>query len=48
VVGSLSLEGPAIVASLEQEVPEHLVGVDWVKSVPKNEAIKEKGFFGSR
>ena len=42
------LEGPAIVASLEREVPEHLVGVEWVKSVPKSEAIKEKGFFGNQ
>ena len=27
---------------------EYLVGVDWIKTVPMKEAIKEKGFFGNQ
>lgn len=30
------------------EVPEHLVGVRLVATVPRNGAIKEKGLFGNQ
>ena len=47
-ITQMPLESAPIFASLEREVPEHLVGVDWIKSVPQSEAIKEKGFFGNQ
>jgi hypothetical protein len=43
------LKGTGIVESLKSaEVPEHLVGVRWIASVPRNRAIKEKGLFGNQ
>ena len=30
------------------EKAEYMVRVDWIKTVPVNEAIKEKGFFGNQ
>jgi len=27
---------------------EYLVRVKWIKTVPENEAVKEKGFFGNQ
>lgn len=44
-----TLKGAGIVDSLKtSEVPEHLVGVRWIKTVPRNRAIKEKGLFGNQ
>ena len=42
------LKGTGIVESLTAEVPEHLVGVRWIVTVPRNRAIKEKGLFGNQ
>jgi len=30
------------------DTEEHLVRVEWIKTVPVNEAIREKGFFGNQ
>lgn len=30
------------------EVPEHLVGIRWIVSVPRESAVKEKGLFGNQ
>lgn len=35
-------------ATVPQEELEYYVKVDWIKTVPLNEAIKEKGFFGNQ
>ncbi len=35
-------------ATVPQEEQEYFVKVDWIKTVPLNEAIKEKGFFGNQ
>ena len=32
----------------DPEKAEYLVGVDWIKTVGKDEAIREKGFFGNQ
>lgn len=48
-ITEVPLKGTRIVESLKRaEVPEHLVGVRWLASVPRNRAIKEKGFFGNQ
>ncbi|OFW02104.1 MAG: hypothetical protein A3I61_03770 [Acidobacteria bacterium RIFCSPLOWO2_02_FULL_68_18] len=48
-ITEVPLKGPRIVESLKTaEVPEHLVGVRWLASVPRNKAIKEKGLFGNQ
>ena len=48
-ITQMPLKGTGIVASLERaDVPEHLVGVRWIKTVPRNAAIKEKGLFGNQ
>src|SRR4051812_13712480 len=48
-ITEVDLAGPSIVESLQRsEVPEHLVRVRWVKAVPKNKAVKEKGLFGNQ
>jgi hypothetical protein len=48
-ITQVPLKGPRIVESLKTaEVPEHLVGVRWIASVPRNKAIKEKGLFGNQ
>ncbi|MEM9881471.1 MAG: nuclease [Planctomycetota bacterium] len=39
-------EAPAF--GLHPEKMEHIVRVDWIKTVPLNGAIKEKGFFGNQ
>ena len=31
-----------------EENAEYLVRVDWIKTVPIDQAIKEKGFFGNQ
>lgn len=48
-ITEVPLRGQGIVESLRTAaVPEHLVGVHWIASVPRNKAIKEKGFFGNQ
>jgi hypothetical protein len=47
-ITEMPLRGPGIIESLRNEVPEHLVGVRWIKTVPTNSAIKEKGLFGNQ
>jgi hypothetical protein len=48
-ITEVPLKGRGIVDSLKtSEVPEHLVGVRWIASVAKGQAIKEKGFFGNQ
>jgi hypothetical protein len=43
------LKGRGIVDSLtKSEVPEHLVGIRWIATVPRSRAIKEKGLFGNQ
>jgi len=32
----------------DPEKAEHMVRVEWLKTVPENEAVKEKGFFGNQ
>ncbi len=31
-----------------EEKREHLVRVNWIKAVPLNEAVREKGLFGNQ
>ena len=38
----------ATTVSQQPEKAEHLVRVEWIKTVPVSEAIKEKGFFGNQ
>lgn len=48
-ITNMPLKGQGIVESLKRaEVPEHLVGVRWIRTVPRNQAIKEKGLFGNQ
>ena len=48
-ISEMPLAGHGIIDSLEKsEVPEHLVGVRWLATVPKGKAIKEKGLFGNQ
>lgn len=39
---------PAGVYSEDPEKAEHLVRVEWIKTVNRSEAIWEKGFFGNQ
>jgi hypothetical protein len=48
-ITEMPLKGSGIVRSLETaEVPEHLVSVRWLASLPRSKAIKEKGLFGNQ
>ncbi len=33
---------------LDEDKKEYMVGIDWIKTVPLDDAIKEKGFFGNQ
>ena len=54
---SVNLNGsPILIAEVKVEAPdafdevhsEHFVGVDWIKTVDLQEAVKERGFFGNQ
>lgn len=41
----LSLEAPE---AFNEEISEHYVGVDWIKAVEAQNAVRERGFFGNQ
>jgi hypothetical protein len=48
-ISSLGLEiSKCVTYQQSVEKAEYMVRVDWIKTVPVNEAIKEKGFFGNQ
>lgn len=44
----LKLKGDYFFTSKDSELKEYVVPVKWIKTVPKNQAVRELGFFGNQ
>ena len=44
-IKSVNIQAPK---ALQEEQSEHFVGVDWIKTVQLEDAVKERGFFGNQ